>query len=154
VGSRAPIRGPLPLLGPAARCWVCWLSETHVSGRVFRRETSELTLLPAQWNAHNSTEVLEVATKLLNLLYLSLLRTEISHVRTLQPITNPNFQEYIYGMQQFLYWSHWCDTSYYVGSLSTASVQRTTHTPHSVWAIAKHPLAANCHALAALGNPL
>jgi hypothetical protein len=40
-----------------------------------------------------------------------------------------------------------------VGSLSTASVQRTTTRRTRSGQLPTHPLAANCHILAALGNP-
>jgi hypothetical protein len=67
VGSKAPIRGPLPLLGPAAGS-VGSLRRMS-QGRVFRREASEAGFvqhrLCSQRSgiAHNSTEVLELATK-------------------------------------------------------------------------------------------
>jgi hypothetical protein len=58
VGSRAPsTRGALPLLGPAAGS-VGSLRRMS-QRRVFRCETGKLTLQPARWSAHNSTEVLD-----------------------------------------------------------------------------------------------
>jgi hypothetical protein len=90
VGSRAPIRGPLPLLGPAAGS-VGSLRRMS-QGRRFRCETGKLTLQSARWRVHNSTEVLEIATKLLKPITSLSYALEGSHVRTLHPITNPNFQ--------------------------------------------------------------
>jgi hypothetical protein len=90
AGIRAPIRGALPLLGPAAGSDGSLRRMSQ--RRRFRCGTGKLTLQSARWNAHNSTEVLEVATKLLKSIASLSYALEGSHVRTLQPITNPNFQ--------------------------------------------------------------
>jgi hypothetical protein len=52
----------------------------------------ELTGKSARWSAHSSTELLELATKDRTYSYISLYILEGGQVRTLQPITNPNFQ--------------------------------------------------------------
>jgi hypothetical protein len=80
VGSRAPVRGALPLLGPAAGS-VGSLRRMS-QGRRFQCGTGKLTLQSARWSAHNSTEVLELATNSKPILYLSY-TLEGSHVRTL-----------------------------------------------------------------------
>jgi hypothetical protein len=51
VGSRAPIRGPLPLLGSA--------TGSQGSLRRMSHEKIPLTFQSVQWVAHNSTELLE-----------------------------------------------------------------------------------------------
>jgi hypothetical protein len=97
VGSRAPIRGP-------CRCWDPLLGLSGGSlrrmsqRRRFRCGTGKLTLQPARWSAHNSTEVLEVATKLLKPITSLSYALERSHVRTLQPITNPYFQDGLHAL--------------------------------------------------------
>jgi hypothetical protein len=62
--SRAPIRGPLPLLGSA--------TGSQGSLRRMSHEKVLLTSQSVQWVAHNSTELLEQQLKTKPVLYVSL----------------------------------------------------------------------------------
>ena len=69
VCARTPTGGPLSLLGPAAgpggslRRMSETMSQRASQRRRSRCEIGKLTSQPARWNAHNSTEVLELATR-------------------------------------------------------------------------------------------
>jgi hypothetical protein len=91
VGSRAPIRGPLPLLGSA----------TGSQGSPRRMSHEKTPLTSSQCNAHNSTELLELAAKRLRTKtysYISLYtlegtpHLEIGVRNRLQPALQPALQ--------------------------------------------------------------